>query len=118
MEAAVEAPWSSVTVSTRVWSPSLVGAVQLVVAAEGAEKPPVAGLTDQAKVMVSPAFGSCAVALAVMVAPGTMLVEDRTKESMTGTAFLKGTEATACWAVMMTDVTWSFMMATPAVLPA
>ena len=117
MVAEVAAPWLSVTVRTRVWSPSLAGAVQLIVAADEDEKPSVAGLTDHAKVMVSPAFGSCAVALAVMVAPGLMLVEESTKESITGTAFLNGTEAAACWAMMITEVTWFFMMATPEVLP-
>ena len=111
MDVEVDAPWLSVTVSEIVWSPSVAGAVHVVVAAVGAEKPSVAGLTDQAKAMVSPAFGSWAVALAVTDAPGTTLVDERTNESITGTAFLKGTEAAVDWAVMTTDVVWSFMMA-------
>jgi hypothetical protein len=48
VDAEVDAPWLSVTVNKRVWSPSVTGAVHVVVAADGAENPPPAGLAVQA----------------------------------------------------------------------
>src|SRR5450631_345968 len=95
-EADVDAPWLSVTVKVRAWSPSAVGAVQTVVAMLDGAKPSGPGLVDQAKAIVSSVFGSCAVALAETLAPGTTLLDESTRASMTGTAFLKGAEAAVC----------------------
>jgi hypothetical protein len=101
-----------------VWSPSWFGAVHDVVAAVGAENPPAVGLDDHANAMVSPESGSCAVALAVSVSPGATLVDENTRASSTGTAFLKGAESVTCWAVMVTVVTPSFRIVIPEALPA
>jgi hypothetical protein len=88
----------------RVTSPSVAGAVQVVVAAETSEKVPTDGLVDHAKLSESPVSASWAVTVAFAVAPGVTFVEETSSESITGTEFLNGVEDMACCAVISTVV--------------
>jgi hypothetical protein len=81
-ETEAAAPWESVTVKVRVWTPVEVGAVHEVVAAAGAEKEPPEAV--QARVRVSLALGSWTVAVREREAPVCTEVEEATTESMTG----------------------------------
>ncbi|HYO68947.1 MAG TPA: hypothetical protein VEU33_23000 [Archangium sp.] len=88
METDAAAPSESVTVRVRTWTPREEGAVQEVVAALGSEKVPLVAV--QAQVRVSPALGSCAVALRGRVPPAWTEVGDATTESMRGGLIVAG----------------------------
>lgn len=96
------APRESVTVNLRDTGPVVVGAVQLVLGFEGAEKLPEAAA--QAYARVSPGLGSCALATSVTLAPGATTSGEAVTESMIGASLENGVEEETSWRVRVTSV--------------